>query len=294
MIHAFLITAYKDLPSLVSLVEQLLAVEDSQIYISVDARRKNMIKGLSEYVHMSLNNSRIHMQFRTVLPGSFEHLEVFLEMASLAIHKKADFFHTITGQCRIVRSIEEFCKFFDLYREKNFMQHFPIPDPNWDGIGEPREDRIKYYQLHDILDCLQFPGFGRLNTLFVTLQKIFRVNRLQDISYFGGIVYFSINKKAMQYLLTEWNRTKFLYKHTFCCEETVPQTILMNSPDELKNSLVNFDLRYMLWEYKHGDNPGYLDEDDFLAIRSENYFFARKFDSQISKKLIENLAKDIT
>ena len=97
----------------------------------------------------------------------------------------------------------------------------------------------------------------------------------------------------MQYLLTEWNRTKFLYKHTFCCEETVPQTILMNGPDELKNSLVNFDLRYMLWEYKHGDNPGYLDEDDFLAIRAENYFFARKFDSQISKKLIENLAKDI-
>ena len=81
------------------------------------------------------------------------------------------------------------------------------------------------------------------------------------------------------------------FRYAFCCEETVPQTILLNSPQELKDTMVNFELRYMLWETQHGENPGLLDEHNFDALNQPQFLFARKFDSRYAKELIQRIEK---
>ena len=132
-----------------------------------------------------------------------------------------------------------------------------------------------------------------MNTLFIQIQKWLGVNRLQDRKYYGGIVYFSINKIAMEYLLSQWPNLEREFRLTFCCEETAPQTILLNSPEIIRNTLVNFDLRFILWTTQHGENPGLLDERNLEQIQKGDYLFARKFDSRYSKQLTKSINQSI-
>jgi hypothetical protein len=293
MQHAFLVTAYRDLETLTGLIEQLLGLENSRIYINVDGRSKLLITQLQHYLS-NLKNSRIYLQTQKVRWGSYEHFDVYMQMAQIALSDGGEYFHTITGQCRIVKSLDIFEKFFEKHRHQNYIQHFLLPDVNWNGLGEPRLDRVKYFQLHDVLDARRLGiFFAALNTSFKAIQKLFGVNRLKDRTYYGGIVYFSINRTAMDYLVSQWREVAHEFKYVFCCEETVPQTILLNSPKDLKNTMVNFDLRYMLWETQHGENPGLLDERNFKEIEKEEFLFARKFDSRYSGSLVEAINQKI-
>ena len=291
MRHAFLITAYRDFPALSSLIEQLLSVGESRIYINIDGRSKKLIEQTKGYLK-NLSNPRINLQTQTVRWGSYEHFDVYMQMAYKALADNCDYFHTITGQCRIVKPVSVFQKFFEEHYTQNFIQHFELPDVNWNGLAEPRLDRVKYYQLHDVLDARKLGAiFVVLNTAFKQIQKVFGVNRLKDRQYYGGIVYFSINRNAMLYLTEQWKIIKHEFRYAFCCEETVPQTILLNSPKELKDTMVNFDLRFMLWETQHGENPGLLDERNFEAINQPQFLFARKFDSRYAGKLIQDIER---
>jgi hypothetical protein len=289
MRHAFLITAYRDFTALTSLVEQLIEIEDSFIFINIDGRSKFLISQFKTYL-LNLNTSRINLQTQTVRWGSYEHFDVYMQMANKALNKNCNYFHTITGQCRIIKSTSFFKSFFEKNGHLNYIQHFKLPDINWNGIGEPRLDRIKYYQLHDILDARKLGIlFALLNGTFIKIQKLIGINRLKDRTYYGGIVYFSINRKAMDYLVNQWHLIKNEFKYCFCCEETAPQTILLNGPPELRESMINFDLRYMLWQTQHNENPGILDNRNLQSVQKEEYLFARKFDTRYSQELIKLL-----
>ena len=293
MRHAFLVTAYRDFDALCSLVNQLLELEDSYIYINIDGRSQFLITEFEKHLK-KLNSQRVNLQTQKVRWGSYEHFDVYMQMSQKALANSCDYFHTITGQCRIVKSIAYFESFFQKNNHLNYIQHFKLPDEHWNGKGEPRLDRVKYYQLHDILDARRLGfTFVFLNTIFKYAQKLIGINRLKDRTYWGGIVYFSINRNAMQYLVDHWKLIKNEFKFVFCCEETVPQTILLNSPTELRQTMINFDLRYMLWETQHNENPGILDERNFACLRKEEYLFARKFDSRYSSKLEDLLKREV-
>lgn len=291
MRHAFLVTAYRDFSTLSSLIEQLLSVSDSRVYINIDGRSKKLIEQIQSYLD-NANNPRVNLQTQTVRWGSYEHFDVYMQMAKKALADSCDYFHTITGQCRIVKPIPVFEQFFKENSNQNYIQHFELPDVNWNGLAEPRLDRVKYFQLHDVLDARKLGGiFVVLNSTFKLIQKLVGINRLKDRQYYGGIVYFSINRKAMEYLTEQWKLIEHEFRYVFCCEETVPQTILLNGPKELKESMVNFDLRFMLWETQHGENPGLLDERNFIGVNKPEYLFARKFDSRYSSSLLARLNK---
>jgi hypothetical protein len=287
MKHGFLITAYRDAPMLQALIEQLLKLPDAHLWINIDGRYPQVISNIKPYIE-DLNNPRVHLWTRRVRWGSFEHMDVFLQMAQAAMQDGCEYFHTITGQCRIVRSLDQFEHFFKEAQGKSFIQYFALPDMNWNGMGEPRLDRVKYYQLHDLIDARRWGIiFEIFNRSFKGIQKLLGVNRLKDRTYYGGIVYFSLHQDAMRYLLSEWVKIAPEFKYTFCCEETVPQTILLNGPQVLRDSLVNFDLRFILWVTQHGENPGLLDLSNLDSVLGGEHLFARKFDSRFAKSLIE-------
>lgn len=286
MKHGFLITAYRDAPILQALIEQLLALPDAYLWINIDGRYPKVITEIKPFLER-LNNPRVQLWTRRVRWGSYEHMDVFLQMAHAAMQAGCEYFHTITGQCRIVRSLDQFEQFFKAANGKSYIQYFALPDVNWNGIGEPRLDRVKYYQLHDLLNARRWGiVFEILNRSFKGVQKLVGINRLKNRTYYGGIVYFSLHQNAMRYLLSEWGKIAPEFKYTFCCEETVPQTILLNGPKALVDSLVNFDLRFILWATQHGENPGLLDLSNLDAVLGGEHLFARKFDSRYSLPLV--------
>ena len=125
----------------------------------------------------------------------------------------------------------------------------------------------------------------------VSIQKMFKLSRLEkDKNYFGGSGYWSIHKDAAAYILDELKTDSKRWRYTFCPEECAYQTILLNS--RLKDTIVNNNLRYVVWHEKHKELPGILDETDFEKIKATNYLFARKFDSKISNQLLKSLFTD--
>jgi hypothetical protein len=115
------------------------------------------------------------------------------------------------------------------------------------------------------------------------------VSRLKNNVYYGGSTYFSLSKEACIFFLEGFLSRKNEFKNTFCPEEIAFHSILLNSPKAIKRNLINSNLRYVLWEEKNGEIPGILDDADLDKIKDNQYFFARKFDSTISKRLIQNL-----
>lgn len=290
MIHAFLITAYRDASALEGLIIQILKIKGAKIYINIDARSQELISRIINFLE-SKDKSRIYLQSnKKVHWGGFEHLNIFIELLNLAIEDQCEYFHTLTGQCRLTQTIQEFEDFFEKNKALSFIENFKLPTKSWPGNGGL--NRIKFFQLYDLLDAKK-PGkfFKRLNKHFIHLQKLLLVNRLKNTDYFGGSGYFSISKEAGKYLLAKFLIQRNQYKNTFCPEEVAPQTILLNSPLNIKKNIVNDNLRYVLWEDKYGEIPGILDEKDLGLLLEKKYFFARKIHSKYSQNLLEKLEK---
>jgi hypothetical protein len=290
MIHAFLITAYRDAGALEGLINQILKIKDAKIYINIDARSQELISQIKIFLE-SKDKSRIYLQSNKKIHwGGFEHLNIFMELLSLAIKDRCEYFHTLTGQCRLTQPIQDFEDFFEKNKALSFLEHFKLPTKSWPGNGGL--NRIKFFQLYDLLDAKK-PGklFKRLNKHFIHLQKLFFINRLKDDNYFGGSSYFSISKDVGCYLSDQFLIQCNQYKNTFCPEEVAPQTILLNSPLNIKKNIVNDNLRYVLWEDKYGEIPGILDEKDLGLLLEKKYFFARKIHSKYSQNLLEKLEK---
>lgn len=288
MIHAFLITAYRDEVALEGLIHQILKIDRARIYINIDNRSSDLISK-TESLIKKIDGNRIYMQSeRKIHWGGFGHLNVFMEMLRIALNDQCEYFHTLTGQCRLTQSTVNFIEFFDKNKHLSFVENFQLPTRSWPGNGGL--NRVKYYQLYDLLDAKK-PGkfFKRLNKHFIHLQKLLFINRLKNYTYHGGSGYFSINRAAASYLDKEFESRQKEFKNTFCPEEIAPQTILLNSPDQISKNITNNNLRYVLWETKNGEVPGILDENDLDKIKDNRYFFARKFDSAISNSLIEVL-----
>lgn len=288
MKHAFLVTAYRDVQGLKDLIMQILEINDSQIYINIDKRSSSLKEEILKFCE-TYSSNRIHIKYdKTIHWGSFQHLRAFIDLFQLALESKCEYFHTITGQCRITKTPEGFLEFFNKNKGYSFIEFFPLPTSIWPGNGGL--NRIKYYHLHEFLDFKKNGKLAnRLNKHLIHLQKVFLINRLRKITYYGGSGYFSLNQAAATYFLENFYKLESTFKHSFCAEEIAPQTILCNSPKELKIKLINNNLRFINWQEKNGETPGILDESDFEKIKNSNFLFARKFDSKISKELIIRL-----
>ncbi len=285
MKHAFLITAYRDFFSLESSIDQLLKINESMIFITVDKKQKEFIKQIQENSNF-LHNSRVQWRFDLIINwGSYSHVQAYLDMCERALNHEAEYFHSMTGQCKMIVSPSEFCKFFN-GNKNSYIEYFKLPRKGWDG-KQGGLARIKYWQLYDLMDAKKYGKlFKRLNQYIVSIQKALRVSRLEkSTDYFGGSGYWSLHVSMILKILEMKNIVKNKWRHTFCPEESVYQTILLNSLN--KNSLVNDNLRYVLWNKQHNEIPGILDESNFEKIKASNCLFARKFDSQISKKLLK-------
>lgn len=190
----------------------------------------------------------------------------------------------MTGQCRLIVSSSDFMKFFETNSAKNYLENFALPSEGWNMNGGL--DRVRYFHLHDILDLKTSFVSKVFAFAFLRCQMLLRVDRRsKNVNYFGGSGYYSLNLPAMDYFLAEYRTARKHYRHTYCAEEVAPQTILCNAPAEIRATIVNDNVRFVLWEEKHGEIPAILDEGDVKAMGQSNALFARKFDSRFSQKL---------
>ena len=295
MRHAYLITAYRSREQLVDLIDSLVS-EESHVFVHLDKKADFSPRDVASGVRQPDGLTLIPQQL--VRWGGYSHLRAIL---SLIRHARASsafgYFHTLTGQCRPTRRLAFVHEYFEQNEGKEFIETFPLPASSWDGGGL---NRLRYFHLNDLLDerkeVLGFPISRRLSTVAVSVQRTVGVRRPLPPTiprFFGGSTYWSLSQSCVDNVLATLDSTPDLedrFRHTFCAEEILFQSLIMNSP--FAGSVAGSNLRYIDWHPRDGVVPAVLDERDLERIKESGALFARKFDPVISADLMRHLPFD--
>lgn len=280
MRQAILITAYRDIPMLKKLVDYF--DDDFELFVHVDKRCQESLASLNKREHLHL--------FRTfaVEWGDCKHLlAIVMLMREAYSHPDLEYFHLITGSDYPCKSLADLKTFCEEHRNDNYLEHFPLPHPDWGSEGGL--NRIQYWWLR--------PNIHRSNGAWVT-RKLVNLQRRMGIkrrfkyfngNLYGGGTYWSLSRKAVGLALDYLNQhPDYLrrFQHTSIAEEICLPTLWCNSGIPLINNY----MRYIDWG-ADGANPQVLTEKDYDKIINSRALFARKMESDTSSLLIEKLSR---
>lgn len=291
--HAYLIMAHTNFNQLGKLIE-LLDYKQNDIYIHIDKKSKFNEEELKSHAKVS----NIYFVKRVkVTWGSFSQIQAELNLLSEATINNYDYYHLISGIDMPIKKNDDIQNFFEKNNGKIFL-HFR-------GNKEYKEviDRVKYYYI--CTDFRKKKGLEKVIKyiffhLFLTVQKIFRVNRIKNINgkIRTGANWFSITNDLAQYVVKNKEKIIKQYKMTFCADEVFLQTIVFNN-EKFREKLYysKFDDNYIsiLRKIEWRDYRPYtwkIQDFDYL-MEQKDYLFARKIDEKIDKDLVEKIYKKL-
>ncbi|MDX9749499.1 MAG: beta-1,6-N-acetylglucosaminyltransferase [Flavobacteriales bacterium] len=287
MVHAFLITAYKDVPRLVRLVRAL--GPEAHVYIHLD-RRSRVPRADLDALLAEENVNALSRRYR-VRWGSSAHLKAILHLARLAVEDgEAHYLHAISGSDHPLLAPAELDARMEARRGKEFLEHFALPTHHWRDGGL---DRIELYHPLDWIDVKR--GNNRLWTnRLARWQKALGIRRSTRglPPLYGGSTWWSLSRECVAHLLDRLDREPRLlrrFAHTHCGEEVLVQTLVLDSP--FAPNVVNDNLRYVDWRRRNGSTPAVLDLDDLHAVLGSGKLFARKLERPVSEPLLAELER---
>lgn len=282
MKHALLITAYTDFDILARLIS--IYRKSYDCYIHVDAKMKlpaKIKKQLLKYDNVTV------VQKYKVNWGSYRHISAILLLMKIAVVKNTyDFYHIISANTLILKSIEEMDYFFLRHRNNNFLEVI-----NFVGT-EQEKDIQEWFQYYHYPFLYNKKGkYSRLwnnfEYYFKKIQKKLGVQRNVNYTY-KGYVYCHLSNDFVKYVIA-FNKDNPSYiknlKYCHVGEEFFFQNIIMNS--EFKDTVINNHLIYDIWSEERG-LPAALDMRDYEALKKTTAFFARKVDKK-SEDLVDLL-----
>ena len=282
--HAYLIMAHNQYEILIKLIK-LLDHENNTFYIHIDKKSKNIPwKAIEEAV---CESKIIFIERISVNWGGYSQIQCILNLLKAAVKGNYDYYHLLSGVDMPLKNKYEILNYFEEHDGVEYV-HFER-----ETIQEKYLDRIKTYYF--------FQERAKNNKLFELLGRILKkieihlgVNRLkrvnQQIQF--GASWFSITHSLVQYVLKQEQWIHDTFKYGFCVDELYLQSIIINS--EYKEKLVEnaFSgeytscLRHIDW--KRG-NPYVFRESDFQELIGSPCLFARKFDLNIDRAIVNKL-----
>lgn len=289
--HAYLIEAHQNLWQL----EQLLKCLDykhNDIYLHIDAKSSL----LNEYLQseIELEDSRL-----AVVPsvkvswGGYSQIQAELNLLRFA-HSKGPYarYHLISGADLPLVSQPEMHRYFDLNSRYEYV-HYDYCYP-----AKLFRNRMGLY--HFLQDSM---GRGNIaqrtaESILLAFQKAMQVNRIRNVAFeLGkGANWFSITEDLARHVLDREHWIKQTFKFTKCCDEVFLQTIVLNSPFCKRRYFDDREGRYgnmRAVDWRRG-NPYIWRTSDYDALMGSGYMFARKFDSNVDKKIIQKIVSVVS
>lgn len=282
---AYLIMAHKNDYTLQKLLS-LLDDERNDIYIHIDKKSE-----LSSFYKLKslIKHSKIIFTDRVDVEwGAYSQIKAELKLFKAASIKNYRFYHLISGADLPIKSQQEIHEFFEQNLDKEFIR--------FESDKFLYNDRINfYYFFQKNLRNKTIEKF--LNKVFIYLQKRLNLKRNLGISFQKGTNWVSITDELVKFILTKEEWIEKTFSHTFCSDEIFIQTIVENT-EYFKNRLYRkkYDNKMesiqRLIDWDRG-NPYVFREADLPEILNSSALFARKFDPNIDKKIIDLLTNSI-
>ena len=288
--QAFLIMYHNDYYILEKLLKQI-DNENFDIYLHVDKKVKNFD---FENTKKILNKSNIYFTKRiNVKWSTFSQINCELLLLKEATKNNYSYYHLLSGNDLLLKDSTEIFNYFN-NNNKEYIAYNSI-----DKITESELERIKYYHIlnknrrhnNKIIRELSTKIYYKL----LSIQKKLKINRLKNnkLEIRKGANWFSITNDLAKYILTKEKDIFKMYKYSNCADELFLQTITYNS--KFKENIYNKYSdehqnikRYIDW---NRGEPYTFTLEDYDELINSNCFFARKFSSQIDKKIIDKISK---
>ena len=287
--QAILILAHKNVQQVVELSRKLNS--NFNVYIHFDKKMT-----LDDNCLKILENENIrYISQEDVKWGSWSIVRATIALMNLALSDKDNrYFHLISGQDWPIINSQEI---YDFFEDKNsiYMERYSV-----DRVKKSHEEIInwqKYYYYYDVINRRKLYGkiFHRLTMKLQGLLKINKFKKLKiNLDIYAGSQWGSLPRDAVEFALDYLDSHENVYKMFetgFCSDEFWLPTILANS-SKFRNRYENYNYHFIKWTEQHGSYPAILDENNFIELRQSKAFFARKFDADISRKLIEKLESE--
>ena len=289
MKHAILILAHKDFDQVRHLIEYF--VRDCYVYVHID--KKAAIT--PEELHSIDSMPQVRAVYRKykVHWGGFSILktEMFL-LRQVLKDGDCDYVHLISGQDYPIKPLDDFLKFFEEHKGKEFIRYANIPNRNWDHYTFYR---FQYFFPYDYIDAPLKIREAKIRLAVKLQKKIGLKRRIPDYFDFlyGSTQWFSITQNAVSVLLNYTKRNPTFYRRcrwTFAPEEYYIATVLGNLLP--KNSIEPKDLRFIRWKYENENYPANLRKNYFhILTKQKDNLFARKLEKGKCEDLIKLIDK---
>lgn len=280
---AHLIIVHKNPDQLLRLVKRL---QHSNFEVFVHIDRKVSIRHfefLKSEADLSFIKNRVACQWggNSVLMSIINSVREILDSG-----KVYDFINLISGQDYPLMSTEAMITFFRANKQTNFISFDHTTESEWWQLARARYEK---YHLTD----LNFRGKYILQGLMNSLLPKRKLPVYKTLYGGSKSTWWTITGECAEYLVKtlEINkRLKSFIKYSWCTDEFVIATIIMNS--HFREKTVNDNLRYIDWSEKKS-RPKTLTIDDLNTIKSSNMMFARKFDVDVDAVILNMLDQSL-
>lgn len=286
--HAYMIIAHNQFELLEKLI---LALDDecNDIYIHIDAKVKDFdfghFKALPKHSKLCFTDERVNITWGDYSQVRCEMVLIKAAVAGENPQNPYSYFHLISGVDLPIKSNDEIHEFFAANDGKEFIHY---TDSNNPKLGE---GRLRYYHLFR----KKRNTFNKiLGQISLKIQKLLGINRLrkENIKVQKGCNWFSITGGLAHYVVDNMARFEKIFKYSYCADETFIQTIVENS--DFKNNLFMPDCnndhfacaRLIDWER---GNPYVWRAEDYEQIKASKCMFARKFDLNADRDIVDML-----
>ena len=283
--HAYLIMAHTQ-PELLKRLLQMLDNERNDIYLHIDSKAKDYPL---EEVAAVLQKSKCFFTERTdVKWGSYSQIHCEMVLLKEAIKTEHAYYHLLSGMDLPIKSQNEIFAFFEKYNGLEFV------DEDDTIISESALSRVKYThkfygKAGSALDIL-----GAISTKGQKLLGIDRTKKYGNIVFQKGRNWFSITHGLAKLVVEKEEWVRDVFGQSVCGDELFLQTVARNS--EYAEKICNPhtmpeipDTRYIDWKRGSNNNPYVFRQEDFEELKNASGLFARKFDLNVDKEIVEKL-----
>ena len=230
-----------------------------------------------------------------------------------AEHGDYQYFVLLSGQCYPIKSIDYICNFLEKSYPKPFIEIISQKDGNYvkENFKEVYINKKFKLKTYDFLKkhfsykgyrVLRFVpgGIAKLNSCIKQLAAGSPQKRLAKMGIEGycGSQWWILPDTAIEHMLKMLDDKRFcsVISDVYSCDETFFQTsIMMNSAEfgiELDKDN-NYRNKMWYFVFNNGSHPFVLTEKDFNMLISSDMLFARKFDADSDRKILDMLDSEV-
>ncbi len=281
---AYILQIHKNPEQVNKFIHQLTSDDQADVYVHIDKRNYDIRRKLIKKKNVKVLDKAFVCEW-----GDISQVDTTIQLMRevLSAQKNYDFVCLRSGQDLLVKN-----GFKDVLasNKKNIYITLRRVDKRNLGlmkINWPKITRRRYTSFHparvyrSVVQNLYRKGLN----LFPNKKEW-----PEDYSLYNGAQWFSIPLEVARYMIDFIDSNQWYYKYfenTLCPDEWFFHTIIMNS--HYREDVVNNNFMHVNWgdTIQTRNSPLFLREKDIKSIEESGHYFARKFDEDVDRSVVD-------